>query len=150
MSRKSGLRSLGSVKSKRVSHSRDLNRGEHNQGPQCDASLLRAQTSEDRGRKDPGNECVESDQLWRPSTASVRLYDQDEVTRTKIIWLTYGLLVCVVVGGLATLVAVTAIGANVEPVLDYLKTVTTAAFALATFAIGFYFGRHPRGGGAEH
>lgn len=119
--------------------------------PQRDGKVLRAWTAEnDRGREDPSLENEADDQLWHPTTVALRLFDQEEVTRTKIVWLTYGLLGCVVLGGLVALVAVSALGGTAEPALDYLKSVTTAAFALTTFAVGYYFGRHPRGGGADN
>jgi hypothetical protein len=84
----------------------------------------------------------ENSGLIVPLTEKVTLYDRDQLMRTRLAWLTFGLLAALVLGGLIAITVASIAGGSTDVILDYLKTVVGPLFSLATFVAGFFFGRH--------
>lgn len=135
--KRSGKSRPGTVKSPK--HCSDLGRGE---------MVGKSKKGEDNNsKKFDCKSCSQPGGLWLPKREAVQLFGPDEMMRARLIWLTFGLIGTVLVGGLTALTTVTLLGGSSGVILEFLKMVIGPTFALATFAAGFYFGRRPERGG---
>jgi hypothetical protein len=88
------------------------------------------------------------EQLWVPQRESVRLFEDEERIRARIVWLLFGLVGAIIVGGLAALVGAVDAGSSGQSIFEFLKTMTNSLMPLAALVVGYYFGR--RSGGGKH
>lgn len=137
--KRSGKSRPGTVKSRSCMYCSDLVRG-----GKVDRSKKRGNKN---GSKFDSKSYSEPGGLWLPEREPVQFFGQDEMMRARLIWLTFGLIGTVLVGGLTALTTVTLLGGSSGVILEFLKTVIGPMFALATFASGFYFGRRREPGG---
>lgn len=87
-------------------------------------------------------------ELWVPQRESVLLFEDEERIRARIVWLIFGLVGAIIIGGLAALVGAVVVGSSGQSIFEFLKTVTNSLMPLAALVVGYYFGR--RSGGGKH
>jgi hypothetical protein len=87
-------------------------------------------------------------ELWVPQRESVLLFEDEERIRARIVWLIFGLVGAIIIGGLAALVGALVVGSSGQSIFEFLKTMTNSLMPLAALVVGYYFGR--RSGGGKH
>lgn len=78
---------------------------------------------------------------WKIRTQRVALYGPEDLVRTRLTWLMLGLVVSVVLGGLAAIVFLSVVEKPTEATLQYLTNISTLVFSLMTYAVGYHYGK---------
>lgn len=81
---------------------------------------------------------------WKLRTEPINIIGPEDILRTKLMWMTFGLALTLLLGSLVALVAVASRGASPDGVLDFLKLVVGPVFWPVSVVVAFYFGRTGR------